>query len=163
MLPPSPTDLRGRIDNAVAMVATNVILDACKSANVSTLNAQFDEIPKGFHIVSTFGMCIVVAMMALLRDEGYDIDQKAVSLRVVSALLVLRSDEEKFEQYQLGHTLLTRFTTSGSFFTKLVNDLTQLTRMYLLAQGNPELRWFDYPSLFGSALKTMISVVELPL
>ena len=44
----------------------------------------------------------------------------------------------------------------------MANNLNQLISMYLLAAADERLQKHDYPALFGSMLKTLISAVELP-
>jgi hypothetical protein len=159
---PSPPDFNSRLNSAAGVVVQILLQDASAKSGTSILDAQFDDIPKGFHIVALFGLCLVMAVSFLLREEGQTIDQKAVGLNMVGALLLMRSPEQQVEQYQLAHILLMKFAKAGGKFTEWQNNLNQLVSMYLLASVDERLQKHDYPALFGSMLKTLISAVELP-
>ncbi len=158
---PSP-DFSNRLHSAAGVVVQMLLHDASANSGTSILDAQFDDIPKGFHIVVLFGLCLVMGVGVLLREEGQTIDQKAVALNMVGALFIMRSREQQIEQYQLAHILLMKFAKAGGKFTEWQNDLNQLIRMYLLASVDERLQKHDYPALFGSMLKTLISAVDLP-
>jgi hypothetical protein len=158
---PSP-DFNERLHSAAGVVVQMLLHDASAKSGTSILDAQFDDIPKGFHIVVLFGLCLVIAVVVLLRKEGQTIDQKAVGLGMVGALLFMRSRKQQIEQYDLAHILLMKFVKAGGKFTEWQNDLIRLVRMYLLASVDERLQKYDYPALFGSMLKTLISAVELP-
>jgi uncharacterized protein YgbK (DUF1537 family) len=158
---PSP-DFNNRLNSAAGVVVQMLLHDASEESDVSLLDAQFDDIPKGFHIVVMFGLCLVMGLVVLLREESQTIDQKAAASNMVGALLIMRSPEQQIEQYQLAQTLLMKFAKVGGKFTEWQNNLNQLIRMYLLASVDGQLQKHDYPSLFGSMLKSLISAVELP-
>jgi hypothetical protein len=158
--PPSP-DFNKRLNSAAGVVVQMLLQDASAKSGVSILDAQFDDIPKGFHIVVMFGLFLVMGIGVLLHEEGQTIDQKAVALDMVGALLVMRSREQQFEQYQLAHTLLMKFVKVGGS-AEWLSNLNQLISMYLLASVDQRPQKHDYPALFGSMLKTLISAVELP-
>ena len=140
-----------------------ILGDACTNIGKSTLDAKFDRLPKGLHITVMFGMCLVMGIAFLLREEGHTVDQQKVALHTVGALLLIRSAEEKLEQYELAHILLMKFAKAGGKFTEWQNNLTKLVSMYLLASNDKRLQKHDYPALFGCMLKTLISAVELPV
>jgi len=139
-----------------------IIHDACDNIGQSILNAQFDEVPKGFHIIVMFGLCLVMSVYFLLKEEGPTIDAKELGQSMVGALIIMRSYEDKQEQYKLANTLLKRFIAAGPKTNEWQNNLNQLVSMYLLSSQNENLSKHNYPSLFGSMLKTIISAVELP-
>lgn len=158
---PSPSkDSSDELNTAASIVVTQVVQEACDNAGVKTLNAQFDATPANFHVVSMFGMCIVISLAFLLRKEGSEIDIQRTSVGMVDALLVMRNEEDKTQQYQLAHTLLNKFINAGGKATEWQNNLTDIVCMYLLSVNDPKLRKHDYPSLFGSMLKTILSAFE---
>ncbi len=162
VVPKPPQDFNSRLNSAAGVVVQMIIHDACNNIGKPTLDAQFGEIPKGFHIIVTFGMCLVMSIAFLCKEEGNTIDIKTGCGNLVGALLLMRSPEEKIEQYQLGHALLMKGVKAGGSFTEWQNDLDQLLRIYVLASNDNKFKEYNYPSLFGSMLKTLISAVELP-
>jgi len=158
--PSSHKDAEDKLNSAISVVVTQVVLEACDSVGINTLNAQLDAIPANFHVVSMFGMCLVISIAFLLRKEGSEIDVKSTSVGIVGALLVIRNEKDKIEQYQLAHILLQKFTNAGGKATEWQNNLTDIVCMYLLSVNDPTLRKHDYPSLFGSMLKTILSAFE---
>jgi hypothetical protein len=158
---PSP-DFNNRLNSAAGVVVQMLLHDASAKSGISIVDVQFDDIPKGFHIVVLFGLCLTMSVGFLLREEGQTIDQKAVALNMVGALLIMRRPEQRTEQHQLAHILLMKFAKAGGKFTEWQNGLNQLVGMYLLASVDEKLQKHDYPALFGSMLKTLISAVELP-
>jgi hypothetical protein len=160
--PQPPKGGTNRLDESAAVIATQIVMDACPNAGVSTLDVQFGDIPENFHVVSMFGMGITLGLAAILRDEGSEIDAQKTALRMVSALLLMRSEADKLEQYKLGHTLLMKFLKAGGKATEWQNNLNDLVRMYLLSANDTTLRKHNYPSLFGSMLKTILSAFEPP-
>jgi hypothetical protein len=159
---PPQEDFNCRLNSAAGVVVQMIIHDACDNIGKPTLAAQFNEIPKGFHIIVTFGMCLIMGIAFLCREEGHTIDVKTGGVFLIGGLLLMRSPQEQNEQYQLGHTLLMKFAKAGGEFTEWQNKVNQFLRMYLLASNDKRLQKYDYPSLFGSMLKTLISAVELP-
>jgi len=157
-----PEDLNSRLNSAAGVVVQIILHSACDNIGKPTLAAQFDEIPKGFHIIATFGLCLVMGLNFLLSKEGHTLDLRVRGLSMINALLLMRSPQEKYEQYQLGHALLMKGVKAGGNFTKWQNDLNQLLYMYLLESKDDNPQKYDFSSLFGSMLKTLISAVELP-
>lgn len=158
--PLPPQDIKSRLNSALAVVVTKVVFEACESAGVSTLGAQFDEIPANFHVVSMFGMSIVVGLVPRLGVEASEIDVRDASICIVDAVMLIRNEAEKREQYQLAYALLKKFLNAGPKATEWHNQLSDLVCMYLLSESDPTLRKHNYPSLFGSMLKTILSAFE---
>jgi hypothetical protein len=131
---PSP-DFNSRLNSAAGVVVQLLLQDASEKNGTSILDAQFDDIPNGFHIVVLFGLCLVMGVGVLLREEGQTIDQKEVAINMVSALLIMRSREKQIEQYQLAHILLMKFAKAGGKFTEWLNDLTRTARPALSPDG----------------------------
>ena len=126
------------------------------------MNPQFDVIPENFHLVSMFGMCVVISLAALLREEGSEIDLQKTSACVVGAMLFMRNDKDKIEQNQLAHVLLKKFIAAGGKVTEWQNNLTNIVSMYLLSVNDQAFRKNNYGSFFGSMLKTILSAFEPP-
>ena len=109
-----------------------------------------------------FGMCLAMGIASLLREEGHTVNPQKIGLNMVDALLLMRPAEEQSEQYQLAHALLMKFVKAGGKFTEWQNNLNKLVIMYLLSSNDKKYQRHNYPVLFGSMLKTIISAVELP-
>ena len=158
----APKNFQERIRSAAGVVIQPILHDACENAGIKILDAQFDEITKGFHIIVMFGICLSMSIVFLLKEEGQDVDVKELGQGMVGALLLMRSYEDRQERYELAHTLLMRFVSAGPKATEWQTNLNRLMSMYLLSSRYERLRRYNYASLFGSMLKVIFSAVELP-
>jgi len=76
----------------------------------------------------------------LCKEEGNTLDIKEGCGRMVGALLLMRTPEEKIEQYQLGHALLMKGVKAGGNFTKWQNDLICINFQFALKNRKKRLK-----------------------
>ncbi len=110
----------------------------------------------------TFGFFVTLYIVAQVRKEGYcDPDDKTLFPRLVDALLLMGTTEEKLGIYKFALKTYNQVLRSDApNVREWVKGLSQLVFLYLIDDKTFKQRGLEFPVLFGSMLNSLISAEE---
>ena len=157
------TTLPEQIQSAVVIDALRIIYGAQEA--ISLKWSPFfpgDPLPPHTNSVVTFGFFVTLYIVAQVRKEGYcDPDDKTLFPRLVDALLLMGTTEEKLGIYKFALKTYNQVLRSDApNVREWVKGLSQLVFLYLIDDKTFKQRGLEFPVLFGSMLNSLISAEE---